>query len=184
MKASRTCTVNHIETWHTPVPAFLSVRMAVATMTYQLPIWTRRCLSAVLLFFPGSLIPVSHSSHSPETIESPVAKNIAVVIQEDPRKTHRPVEALRIALGLASGSHTTSVVLLHESVRLLTEPLDDIIDVDLLETYLPSIEHLDLPFILDTTVDRSALCRHVHIRYETHLAIGAFIRSMDCALVF
>ncbi|MDK2744461.1 MAG: hypothetical protein H8K03_11815 [Nitrospira sp.] len=113
-----------------------------------------------------------------------MAKNIAVVIQEDPRKTHRPVEALRIALGLASGSHTTSVVLLHESIRLLTEPMDDIIDVDLLETYLPSIQHLNLPFILNDTVDRSPLCRHFHIRYETDEAISALLRSMDCALVF
>ena len=37
---------------------------------------------------------------------------IAVVISEDPFVTARPVEALRIALGLCAGDHETTVVLL------------------------------------------------------------------------
>ncbi|OQW30327.1 MAG: hypothetical protein A4E19_10500 [Nitrospira sp. SG-bin1] len=113
-----------------------------------------------------------------------MAKNIAVVIQEDPRNTHRPVEALRIALGLAAGSHKTTVVLLGEAPRLLSEETDDIIDVDILEKYLPSIAQLDIPFLLEDKSDQILLRNEFSVRREEANALNSFIRSMDCALVF
>jgi sulfur relay (sulfurtransferase) DsrF/TusC family protein len=113
-----------------------------------------------------------------------MAKNIAVVIQEDPRKTHRPVEALRIALGLASGSHLTTVVLLGQAVRLLGDETDDILDVEILEKYLPAIEQLEIPFILQDTSDQIPVREEFSIRRENEEAISLFVRSMDCALVF
>lgn len=114
----------------------------------------------------------------------PMTKNIAVVIQEDPRKTHRPVEALRIALGLAAGSHTTTVVLLGEAARLLSEEIDDIIDVDILEKYLPSIEQLEIPFILQDLPDQVPVRHEFSTRRENDETISSFVRSMDCSLVF
>jgi hypothetical protein len=111
-------------------------------------------------------------------------KNVAVVIQEDPRKTHRPVEALRIALGLLSGSHKTTVILLGEAVRLLSQERDDIIDVDILETYLPSIEDLQVPFILASAPHRSAIRKEFRTRYESDETIASFLQSMDRTLVF
>ena len=113
-----------------------------------------------------------------------MAKNIAVVIQEDPRKTHRPVEALRIALGLIAGSHTTTVILLGEAVRLLFEDTDDVIDVDILDKYLPSIEHLEMPFVLHSTTERPSIRKGFRIRYETDDGIRSLIQSMDRTLVF
>jgi sulfur relay (sulfurtransferase) DsrF/TusC family protein len=113
-----------------------------------------------------------------------VAKNVAVVIQEDPRITHRPVEALRIALGLVAGSHNTTVILLGEAVRLLTIDNDDIVDLDILEKYLPSIEQLDIPFILPKVFDLSELSGKFSIRCESEAAVAAVIQSMDCTLVF
>lgn len=113
-----------------------------------------------------------------------MAKNIAVVIQEDPRKTHRPVEALRIALGLAAGSHSTTVVLLGEAARLLSEETDDIVDVDILEKYLPSIAQLEIPFVLQDTSDQIAVGDAFSIRREQDETISSFVRSVDCALVF
>lgn len=113
-----------------------------------------------------------------------MAKNVAVIIQEDPRKTHRPVEALRIALGLIAGSHATTVVLLGEAVHLLSQDTDDIVDVDILEKYLPSIEHLEMPFVLQTTADRSNIRKKFLTRYETDASIRSIIQSMDRTLVF
>lgn len=113
-----------------------------------------------------------------------MAKKVAVVIQEDPRKTHRPVEALRIALGLAVGSHTTTVVLLGEAARLLSENTEDIVDVDILEKYLPSIEQLEIPFILQDTADHIPVRNDFPIRREKDETISSFVHSMDCALVF
>ena len=116
--------------------------------------------------------------------KSPVAKNIAVVIQEDPRNTHRPVEALRIALGLVAGSHHTTVILLGDAFRLLTEEIDDIIDVDILEKYLPSITQLKIPFMLQSTAAQAKVRNEFEVQYTTDENIRAFVRSVDCALVF
>ncbi len=113
-----------------------------------------------------------------------MAKNIAVVIQEDPRKSHRPVEALRIALGLASGSHGTTVVLLGEAVRLLGDETDDILDLEILEKYLPAIEQLEIPFILQDTPEQRPVRDEFSIRRENDKIISSFVQSMDCALVF
>jgi len=113
-----------------------------------------------------------------------MAKNIAVVIQEDPRKTHRAVEALRIALGLASGSHMTTVVLLGEAAHLLANETDDILDVEILEKYLPAVEHLEIPFILEDRPDLVAVRDEFSIRRETDEAINSFLKSLDCVLVF
>jgi sulfur relay (sulfurtransferase) DsrF/TusC family protein len=113
-----------------------------------------------------------------------MSKTVAVVIQEDPRKTHRPVEALRIALGLVAGSHRTTVVLLGESVRLLHEDVDDVIDVDILEKYLPSIEQLEIPFVLESETDRSPIRENFHIQYSSNENIRNLIGSADRTLVF
>jgi hypothetical protein len=113
-----------------------------------------------------------------------MAKKIAVVIQEDPRKTHRPVEALRIALGLASGSHITTVVLLGEAVRLLGDETDDIVEVEILEKYLPAIEQLEIPFILQDKADHISVRDEFSTRRENDETISSFVRSMDCALIF
>lgn len=113
-----------------------------------------------------------------------MAKTVAVIIQEDPRKTHRPVEALRIALGLVAGMHTTTVMLLGEAVRLLSEDTDDIVDVDILEKYLPSIEQLEVPFVLASSTDRSLVRPEFATRYETDEQIRSLIASMDRTLVF
>lgn len=113
-----------------------------------------------------------------------MSKNVAVVIQEDPRKTHRPVEALRIALGLTAGTHATTVVLLGDAVHLLSEDTDDIVDAEILEKYLPSIEQLQIPFVLPTTTDRAAVREEFTTRYETDEGIRSLLQSMDRTLVF
>jgi len=113
-----------------------------------------------------------------------MAKTVVVVIQEDPRKTHRPVEALRIALGLVAGSHRTTVVLLGESVRLLHDDVDDIVDVDILEKYLPSIEQLEIPFILQAKTDRAAIREKFHVEYRSDEDIRQLIESAERSLVF
>lgn len=113
-----------------------------------------------------------------------MAKNVAVIIREDPRKTHRPVEALRIALGLVAGSHVTTVILLGEAVRLISDDTDDVVDVDILEKYLPSIQQLEVPFVLQTGTDRSLVRSEFSTRYEDSENIQRLIQSMDRTLVF
>ena len=79
-----------------------------------------------------------------------MSKRVMVVITEDPTTTHRPVEALRIALGLSAGDHETTIVLLGRAPLLLTDDTEDVVDVDILEKYRPSLAQLGIPFIIET----------------------------------
>lgn len=77
-----------------------------------------------------------------------------------------------------------TVILLGEAVRLLTNDIDDIVDLDILEKYLPSIEQLDIPFILPKAFDVSGLSGNFSVRCEAEDVVSAVIESMDCTLVF
>lgn len=111
--------------------------------------------------------------------------SIVVVTQEDPRKTHRPVEALRIALGLSTGDNPLSVVLLGPSRLLTTDDLDDVIDLDILEKYLPSLVQLDIPFIVPLGSQRQYKPSH-HLRVtERPLPdIQSLIMTSDRSIIF
>lgn len=113
-----------------------------------------------------------------------MSKQIAVVISEDPRTTARPVEALRIALGLYAGDHKLTVVLLGQAPLLLKEDTEEVIDVDILETYLPSFKHLSIPFIVEqgTGVDVGTMDFSVTTLPADE--IRRFVRSVDTSLIF
>ena len=126
-------------------------------------------------------MPVSHFYRSHSVV---MAKNLAVVIREDPRITHRPVEALRIALGLVAGTHSVTVVLLGEAWRLISEDTDDIVDVDILEKYLPSLQHLEVPFLLQTGNRETEILDGFLVTYESADSIQTFVTTVDSVLVF
>ncbi|MBC7840253.1 MAG: hypothetical protein H7Y39_16705 [Nitrospiraceae bacterium] len=113
-----------------------------------------------------------------------MSKCIAVVISEDPCKTARPVEALRIALGLCSGDHQTTVVLLGLATALLMKDKEDIIDIDVLEKYLPSFKHLAVPFLIESGTAMNVWSDDFSVTTRTTDEIRQFIRSVDCSLVF
>lgn len=113
-----------------------------------------------------------------------MSKRIAVVISEDPYVTARPVEALRIALGLCAGDHETTVVLLGRASSLLMEESDEIIDFDVLEKYLPSFKHLAVPFIVEIGTATDLLSGGFLVNTRTADEIRLFIRSADRSLVF
>jgi len=62
--------------------------------------------------------------------------------------THRPVEGLRIALGLSTGTTPLSIVLLGKARTLLTDEAVDVVDAEILEKHLPVIQDLKIPIIL------------------------------------
>jgi sulfur relay (sulfurtransferase) DsrF/TusC family protein len=113
-----------------------------------------------------------------------MSKRIAVVISEDPRATARPVEALRIALGLYAGDHKMTVVLLGQAPLLLKEDTEEIIDVDVLEKYLPSFKQLSIPLVVEqgTVVDVGA--NGFSVTTLPADEIRQLVRSVDRSLVF
>ena len=113
-----------------------------------------------------------------------MSKRIVVVISEDPRVTARPVEALRIALGLCAGDHETTVVLLGDASFLLREDSEEIIDVDVLEKYLPSFKHLAIPFIVEVGTAKDEWSEGFSVTALPRDDIRQFVRSADRSLVF
>jgi sulfur relay (sulfurtransferase) DsrF/TusC family protein len=113
-----------------------------------------------------------------------MSKRIAVVISEDPCVTARPVEALRIALGLCAGDHETTVVLLGRASILLREDTEEIIDVDVLEKYLPSFKHLSVPFVVEAGTAMAALADDFSVTTRTADEIRRLVQSADRSLIF
>jgi len=113
-----------------------------------------------------------------------MSKRIAVVISEDPFVTARPVEALRIALGLCAGDHETTVVLLGLSSRLLMQDTEEIVDVDILEKFLPSFKHLSVPFIVEPGTVTDVWSDEFSVTTQTSDEIRQLVRTVDTSLVF
>jgi len=113
-----------------------------------------------------------------------MSKRIAVVISEDPCVTARPVEALRIALGLCAGDHETTVVLLGRSSMLLMEDTEEIIDVDILEKYLPSFKYLSVPFVVEAGTPMDLWSDNFSVLPHTPDEIRQLVQSADRTLIF
>ena len=113
-----------------------------------------------------------------------MSKRVVVVIAEDPTKTHRPVEALRIALGLCAGDHQTTIVLLGRAPLLLTDDTEDIVDVDILEKYRPSLSQLGVPFVLESDGATDGLLEEFSVTKKSAEEIRSLLESCDRTLVF
>src|SRR5262245_53788766 len=106
-------------------------------------------------------------------------KRIVVVIAGDPTVTHRPVEALRIALGLSSGEHDTTIVLLGEATRLLTNDVDDVVDVEIFEKYRPSLQQLGVPFWVQKDSAKETILTGFTIFHRSTKEIRALLSSTE-----
>ena len=113
-----------------------------------------------------------------------MSKRVTVVIAEDPTKTHRPVEALRIALGLCAGDHDTTIVLLGRAPLLLSDETEDVVDVDILEKYRPSLAQLEVPFILESHASTGDLLEEFSVTRKSAAEIRSLLHSCDRTLVF
>jgi hypothetical protein len=100
-------------------------------------------------------------------------------------KSHRAVEALRIALGLSTGENPLTIVLLGEAVRLIAEDIDDIVDTEILEKHRPVFAELKTPFVIEhghrlsDEIDESFT-----VREASPEAIADVIASADRVLSF
>ena len=111
--------------------------------------------------------------------------SIVVVIQEDPRKSRRAVEALRIALGLGTGENPMTVVLLDQAPLLLSDDIDDVLDVDILEKHLPVFKELGIKFMLEpNNRSRFSLDADFHVQEAAEADIASTIAMADRVLVF
>ena len=79
-----------------------------------------------------------------------LSRKVLVLIKTDPMKSHRAVEALRIAVGL--GSHNEgkdiTIILSGLSPFLLAEDTSDVVDTEILEKYLPTLAEWHTPLAI------------------------------------
>lgn len=75
--------------------------------------------------------------------------NIVVLIRTNPFESPRGVEALRMALGLGSGTNRVEIILMGESPFLLEEGRENVLESETLEKYLPSFEDSETPFYIE-----------------------------------
>jgi hypothetical protein len=101
---------------------------------------------------------------------------IIVLLREDPMTTGRPVEGLRIALGLSTGSKPLLIILLGKSRLLLTDDALDVEDAEILEKHLPVIQELEIPIVVpqgsseEYTIDPGFSFKEASVQeIQTHL---------------
>jgi hypothetical protein len=75
---------------------------------------------------------------------------IIILICEDPTKSHRPVEGLRIALGLSTGPNPLTIIVMGRARLLLTDEISEVIDSEILEKHIPVVQELNIKILLPT----------------------------------
>ena len=112
---------------------------------------------------------------------------ILLLINVDPTKSHRAVEALRIALGL--GSHNEGrdirIILSGRAPYLLAEDTSAVIDAEILEKHLPVFLEWGTPFAISTDAEiPPQYVSGVVSTPITQTALAAALGSADRVLIF
>jgi len=117
-----------------------------------------------------------------------VSTKIVMVITGDPLRSHRPAEALRIALGLDSGGkERMRIILRGPAARLLTEEVQDAVDgEELADRYLPVFEEWGTTFFVDETAagHLSRVSTDFPHQTLTETQIAAELASADRVMIF
>ena len=61
------------------------------------------------------------------------AETILIAIRDDPERSHRPAEALRVAVGLRMGEEPVELLLIGPGARVLADDPSGFVDADVLE---------------------------------------------------
>ncbi|MCW5782097.1 MAG: DsrE family protein [Nitrospirales bacterium] len=112
-------------------------------------------------------------------------KNLVILIREDPTRTHRASEAMRIALGLSTGPNPIKIILLENARHLISDEADDLPDGEILEKYLPAIKNLELPIVVPIGSGKTfALDQEFTIQESSPSQIASLVSHADRVLTF
>ncbi|MCG3113030.1 MAG: DsrE family protein [Candidatus Manganitrophus sp. SB1] len=78
-----------------------------------------------------------------------MTRSVVILIRSDPETSHRAVEGIRIALGLASGDHAVEVILTGRAPLLLTPDTDTFVDGEMAEKFLSTLQEFIPTFYID-----------------------------------
>ncbi len=68
-----------------------------------------------------------------------MASHILILIESNPKESHRACEGIRIALGLAACNINVELILSSGAQVLLTDDIDDCVDGELAKQYLANL---------------------------------------------
>jgi len=109
-------------------------------------------------------------------------KKVVILIQGDPRKSHRPCEGIRIALGLAASGHQLEVILSDHAPLLLTGSPEKMLDGELITRFLETIKDFSHTFFTDRKrPDEPGSHRIIPLTKEM---LAQKISESDCFLAF
>ena len=74
--------------------------------------------------------------------------SLVMLIYADPAKSGLTAEALRMAMGLGTGSRTVRVVLMGPAARVLTPDVDELVDGEMMENHLGIFADWGTPFFV------------------------------------
>ena len=110
---------------------------------------------------------------------------VVILICEDPTKSHRPVEGLRIALGLSTGPNPLTIIIMGEARLLLTTEISDVIDSEILEKHVPVLQELGIQIVLPTNSQKEfSLDPDFSVSEIPTTEITSLITHADRVLVF
>jgi hypothetical protein len=84
------------------------------------------------------------------------AQSILIAIREDPERSHRPAEALRVAVGLRMGEEPVELLLVGPGARVLADDASGFEDADVLERHREALARAGQLF----RVEEEALAEH------------------------
>ena len=93
--------------------------------------------------------------------------SVLLLVKSDPSKSPRPVEAVRIALGLVSGELPVTIVLMNNAPALLGEDAEDLMDGEILQKYLPAFRELGQIFYVEKNAFKEIGLEESDYRIET-----------------
>lgn len=111
---------------------------------------------------------------------------LVFLIRSNPCESHRPAEAIRIAAGLGIGQNPIKILLSGEAPRILSSEEEDLVDLEIIEKFLPLIGEMGIPFYADRDSPGQAALKNSLYSFRT---IGAeesseLLAGGHCVLVF
>ena len=88
-------------------------------------------------------------------------------------------------MGLSTGPNPLTIVVMGKARVLLSEDLDDIIDLEILEKHLPVIQELQIPFVLPEESHKEySIDPGFSISNASPLEIASLVSEANRVLVF
>jgi hypothetical protein len=109
------------------------------------------------------------------------------IVDTDPRTSHRPAEAIRIAAGVGTWRKVdVTVALWGPAVLCLSEFPDELVDEDNFVRYLPILRELGRPVCVESGAPLFEDLAHAPVPYRpiTTAQLAALAASSDCVLHF